>query len=370
MREEQSCVVLSMCMARGGVNSADTDASVCYKIMSHPSLTERTYSRLQIWLAVRRLDHKDERVRERAADLLRASGTHCWPRLRRIAFRHRSRLAVSAAELLYEMDDAQGLYALLTQYSDRYMVGWFGQHLRKALQRIGKQKILHVLEAALDRIEAPPITSEHWSLSLSVYALHALEALRAYVPPNVWRKAIVAYVPHFEDIRTCRAVVPTLATGDSRSGLTAPPDDWRVGSTVVAVRRAAVDALVTLERGSAFDLLREALAHTEPQVQLTAIYGLRRLRDPRAYTLLQPIAADRRHPLSRDARRAIESFGSRQPDVLTLMRPSQSGSASPQEMLRPATSEADADTDSLLRPRGPLSDAEPQAMQPSSDSVS
>lgn len=310
----------------------------------------RLYARYQIYRAIRLLNDPRPEVRSAAAVQLRGAQSLSVKPLRQVAFRQRSLLAVHAAELLVEMEDAQGLYALLAQYSDRYLSVWYGQHLRMVLARVGSERILRVLEAALDWIEISPLLREHWCLSLSVYAIHALEALRARVPVSLWRRALSAYSPGFEDLRVCRTVVTTQ---DNAGGSTSTFDDnWRVGSTLAAVRRVAVDALLTLDRPHAFDLLRDALAHSSPEVQITAMYGMAHLRDLRAYVLLQPIAADRRHPLSKDARRVIESFGSRQPDALTLVRAAIPQDAAPEELLRPSVPLTDADPDTLLRVAG------------------
>jgi hypothetical protein len=313
---------------------------------------ERFYARWQMGRAVRRLNHPNEAMRAHAEQLLRAGSPACWPLLRRVAFRQRSRLAVTAAELLYILGDSQGLYALLEQFANGSMYGWYGPYLRRALRQVGNEKVLSVLEVALERIETPPLPREDWSLSLAVYALHALKSLNAPVPRAVWKRAITVCVPGFEDLRVCRALLPILPGLDPDPTLTPPLQEWRVGSTLAAVRRAAVDALLALDWPGTFELLRDALGHADPQVQLTAIYGLRRLADARAYVLLQPIAASRRHPLNRDARRAIEALGTREPDALTLVRPSQSATVLPDELLRPAYGSAEQAAETLLRPVG------------------
>ena len=312
----------------------------------------RLYTHYQIHRAIRLLSDPRPDVRAATAVQLRGARALSAKPLRQVAFRKRSLTAVYAAELLVEMEDAQGLYALLAQYSDRYLSVWYGQYLRLVLARVGSERILHVLEAALDWMETSPLLREHWCLSLSVYALHALEALRAPIPLILWKRALSAYSPGFEDLRVCRTVVTTSETMGSVAA--AHEDNWRVGSTLVAVRRVAVDALLTLNREGAFDLLREALAHSSPEVQITALYGLAHLRDSRAYVLLQPIAADRRHPLSRDARRVIESFGASQPDALTLVRAAIAHESAPEELLRPSAPRTDTDPDTMLRAVGSL----------------
>ena len=314
--------------------------------MKHPALLEKTYARWQMRLAIRRLVSPDDAVRVRALERLRAGSPECWPLLRRIAYRQRTALAVVAAESLYQFGDMQGLYALLELYADGTMHLWYGQRLRWQLQQIGPTKIRGVLEFALDRIEERPTGRYCWSLSLAVYALYALKSLHAELPESLWRRALTVQAPGFEDLRDCRAILPLIATDESFS---TPRTTWGVGRTVAAVRAMAMDALLTLNRPLAFDLFAEALKSGEPQIQLTAMYGLRRLHDPRAAVLLQPIAADRRHPLMRDARRTIESFGTKQPDSITLVRASQPDFTPPKELLRPASASADSDPETLLR---------------------
>jgi hypothetical protein len=252
--------------------------------------------------------------------------------------------------LLYELGDARGLFALLEQFYDRDMFCWYGPHIRRALKQIGSHKVLAALETSLARIEAGAefkiqqpeafaLAGQRWSLYVAVYALHALAALHAPIPAAIWHRALTAYIPYYEDLRSCRAAL-----------LAPKAREAPVVALLASVRRTAVDTLLTLNREYAFVYLRNALAHPDPQVQLTTLYGLRQLRDSRAYVLLQPIAADRRHPLSRDARRVIEALGPKQPDVLTLVRPSQASAIVPEELLRPARQRADEDPATLVRP--------------------
>jgi hypothetical protein len=320
-----------------------------HSLMAQFPLLEHWYAWWQVRRAVFCLDHPVEDIRERAAETLRASSPRCWPRLRRVAYRGRSRLAINAARLLYDLGDPQGLYALLEQFADGAMYGLYQHELRRSLRAVGNEKILGVLEFSLDRLETPPIPHHCWSLSLSLYALHALKSLQAEIPIPTWRRAVQAYVPDFESLRDARIVLPVTSPNDTKYALTPPLADWRVGYTVAAVRRVAIDVLLTLKRESAFDLLKEALAHESPEVQLTAIYGLRRLRDERAYILLQPFAANTHHPLHRDAKRAIESLGAKEPDVLTLLRASQPENTPAEELLRPAASNSSEAPETLLR---------------------
>jgi hypothetical protein len=315
-----------------------------------PGLLHRVRAQWQIRNAIRRLVHTNDRAREEARARLRAASPACWPPLRNTAFRPRTGLAVVAADLLDELGDPQGLIALLSQYADPYMHGWYGVEIRRALQRIGVARIVSVLEHSLERLEAGEVNRHLWSLSVAVYALFALQSLRGSLSDTLWLRALTVSHPEFDDLRTCRSILPSHSFADLIDKEVRPPsEDWRVGTTLVAVRRAAVETLILLAPKQAFDLLRVTLTHQDPQVQISAIYGLRRLRDPRALVLLQPIAADRRHPLCRDARRAIEAFGTRLPDALTLVRGSALMSASPDQLLRPAARGEEADPETLLR---------------------
>jgi hypothetical protein len=307
-------------------------------------------ARWQIRRAIRRLADSDPAVRDAARAALRAAGAACWPQLRNEAFRPRTRLAVLSADLLDQLGDVQGLYALLSQYADPSMHGWYDSEIRLALQRIGVERIVIALEHAVEYLEAPGLKRKHWSLAVSVYTLFALQSLRGNMPAALWLRALTVVQPHFEDLSMCRSAVPTNSYADLIGTSVRPPaDDWRVGSTLVAVRRSAVEALITVAPDEAFDLLATALHHKDPRVQVTAIYGLRRLRNPHALVLLQPIAADRRHPLARDARRTIEAFGTRQPDSLTLVRASDALAATPHELLRAADIGQETAPETLLR---------------------
>jgi hypothetical protein len=326
-----------------------------------PGLLRRLHMQWRIRRAIHRLVYPNPGAREEARARLRALSPACWPQLRNTAFRPRTSIAVAAADLLEELGDPQGLIALLSQYADPYMHGWYGADIRTALQRIGMARIVTVLEHSLERLEAGEVSRHLWSLSVAVYALFALQSLRGSLPDALWLRALTVSHPDFDDLRTCRSILPSQSFADLMYREARPPsEDWRVGTTLVAVRRSAVETLLFLAPGQAFDLLRIALAHQDLQVQISAIYGLRRLRDPRALVLLQPIAADRRHPLCRDARRAIEAFGTRLPDELTLMRGSALVTATPDQLLRPASVTEEVDPDTLLRASNTGIEAEDQ----------
>jgi len=327
--------------------------------MAVPYAIHRAFAYWQIRVAIRRLVHRNPRVRDSAATALRAAGAACWPQLRAAAFRSQSRLAVAAADLLDQMGDGQGLIALLSQFAASE--NWYEAEIRDALRRIGSERIAAVLDRSLERLEEPGLPRYNPALQVAANALYALAALHGSVSYDLWRRALMITQPHFEDLRTCRSLLPGSASyaemADSEVVLLLS-HTRRVSSNLVAVRLAAVEALLTIARADAFDLLAYALRHPDPRVQCTAIYGLRRLRDTRAMVLLQPIAADRRNPLARDARRAIEAFGTRQPDALTLVRAASSSSADERELLLPSHDAGRTAPETLLRAPAGITECE------------
>ena len=79
---------------------------------------------------------------------------------------------------------------------------------------------------------------------------------------------------------------------------------------VCLVRKEAVLLLLHQpDRERACARLMQALAHPNPAVQLTTMYGLAQMRDPRAIDALLPIAADPNSPVRDEAQELIALLG-------------------------------------------------------------
>ena len=86
------------------------------------------------------------------------------------------------------------------------------------------------------------------------------------------------------------------------------------------IRLAALRGLIGQYPDDAFQICAQALQADDISVNRTAVAGLHRIQDRRALPLLQPIAFSERHPLTQEARRAIETIAGSQAEPLTLLR--------------------------------------------------
>lgn len=290
---------------------------------------------------------------EKAVEILIACSPRCWHGLRKIAFKEKGVRAVSAAKLLFDIGDNQGLFALLEQYSSLEVRREAEAFLNQSLRQIGPQRIEALLTEAIHSLQRRTFADSKWGLAVSVYALRVLEDFRHTLPQTLLHRCILLSQPQFDNLAACRAVFPFTAFTDYRVTRAEPINDFYIGSSLAAVRRAAADVLIAQDGPLVFAFLSETFAHSDPQVQYTALYGLSRLRDERALPLFQRLASNRKHPLAHDAQRAIEVFGTKLPDVLTLVRGSQL-SSSPQELLRPAGQSEEKSPETLLRPSAPV----------------
>jgi hypothetical protein len=320
---------------------------------SHRSIIEGLLAWFRIRKALRDLQGSSEERHREAVEILVASSQRCWHGLRKIAFKEKGVRAVSAAKLLFDLGDPQGLFALLEQHSSVEVRQEAEVFLDRSLREVGPQRIEALLRQSIRSIEQRKPNDSTWGLAVSVYALRVLEDFRHALPQSLLVQCILLSQPQYDNLASCRAVFPFTAFTDYRVRRLEPINDFYIGSSLAAVRRAATDFLLSQEGAQAFAILSEALAHHDPQVQYAALYGLSRLRDERALPLFQRIASNRKHPLSHDAQRAIEVFGTKLPDVITLVRGSQLA-FSPDELLRPAGPSEEKSPDTLLRPSSPV----------------
>jgi hypothetical protein len=311
---------------------------------------------LLVWSRLRTALHDlqgaSEEDHRKAVETLVASSPRCWHGLRKIAFKEKGSRAVSAAKLLYDLGDGQGLFALLEQYSSQEVRREAAAYLDHALRQVGPQRIEALLTESIQSVQRRSVANGTWGLAAGVYALRVLEDFRHTLPLTLLQQCILLSQPQFDNLAACRAVFPFTAFTDYRVMRPEAMNDFYIGSSPASVRRAATDVLIAQEGSQAFAFLSEACAHSDPQVQYAALYGLSRLRDQRALPLFQRLASNRKHPLAHDAQRAIEVFGTRLPDVITLVRGSQVG-GSPSELLRPAAQTPEKSPETLLRPSAP-----------------
>lgn len=306
----------------------------------------------RIQKALRDLQGSSEERHRAAVETLIASSPRCWHGLRKIAFKEKGARAVSAAKLLVDLGDQQGLFALLEQHSSMEVRREAQAFLDQSLRQVGPQRIEALLRESIRSLELRTFANGTWGLAVTVYALRVLEEFRHVLPQSLLAQCILLSQPQFDSLASCRAVFPFTAFTDYRVSRTEAINDFYIGSSLAAVRRAATDFLIGQEGRHAFAFLSEAFAHPDPQVQYAALYGLSRLRDERALPLFQRLASNRKHPLAHDAQRAIEIFGTKLPDILTLVRGSQLASP-PDELLRPAGPSEEKAPETLLRPSAP-----------------
>lgn len=326
--------------------------------MADYSLIENLLSCIGIFLAVYRLGSTDYHEELLAVERLRAAGKRSWPLLRRAAFRGSQPRARRAASLLHDMGDDQGLWALLDQLSNGVCTAKSRLAVRTALEQIGQQEIITSLMIALDRIDRGGLLNpSHWSLALCMNALKAIDTLGIRLSEDQWIRLLTLHVNSMDDVRVCRQFTPVLPNRLSVGDLETAPRQWPAGIGTAQIRRCVIDVLIKRRPDRLLDLLTLALSNREPNVQLSAIHGLWRVGDRKAIVLLQPIAANRQHPYSRDARRAIESFESLQPAELTLVRASEPPKNA-NHLLRSTTGVQESHAGLLLRPTANTQDIE------------
>ena len=313
--------------------------------MANYRIIEKLLAYFGMARAVYRLGSDDYRTQLSAVEHLHAAGTKCFALLRKKAFRGKPVHSLRAASLLHDLGDYQGLWALMELLSKPSLTPDLKAGVRAELERIGQQEIISSLETALDRVDQGRFLPSHWSLALCVHVLRTIDELGLRLNEDLWLRLLTLRSSSMDDMRVCRMVTPV----DSRSARGLDPLAWPAGSSLVQIRRCAVDILLKRRPERLIFMLKQAISSTDKDVQLTAMHALWRLGDRRAIVLLQPIAVNRQHPYSREARRAIESFGSSQPDELTLVRAAESA-GNPGQLLRSLATTPDVGAEVLLRP--------------------
>lgn len=164
--------------------------------------------------ALRALQGSSEEKHRAAVETLVASSPRCWHGLRKIAFKEKGVRAVSAAKLLFDLGDAQGLFALLEQYSSPEVRREAEALLDQSLRQIGPQRIEALLTEAVRSLRlADPQT---WGLAVAVYAMRVLADFRHVLPQSLLTQCILLAQPQYDSLAECRSVFPFTAFTNHR----------------------------------------------------------------------------------------------------------------------------------------------------------
>lgn len=167
-------------------------------------------------------------------------------------------------------------------------------------------------------------------------ALEMLRALHYPLPVDLLRRALVVRTVGGENLSFVRLVLDESLDC--------------ISEHICMARREAVHAVLALpDRNRAYQILAHNLAHPNPAVKLTAIYGHARLRDPRILPALLALAQDTRSPLRDDARRLAFQMGGEQAEACVLLRAAHEGDP-PRELLRSSRPPVREEVASLPRP--------------------
>lgn len=246
-------------------------------------------------------------------------------------------LAIRAALLLHRMRDQHGAELLRHLVLDSALrAGQYGEMLRRAANTVlDPHHYIRQATSALARLEQRPDSVT--AITGFRHAADILCFLRAPVPFPFLERALFVRAVGGENLSLVREVL----RGTQGVAI----------EHVCLVRKEAVLLLLHQpDRERACARLMQALAHPNPAVQLTTMYGLAEMRDPRAIDALLPIASDPDSPIRDEAQELIARLGHDAPDVLTLLRAAPRHIPAPGELLRPTRPEED-DPHTLLRPR-------------------
>ena len=304
--------------------------------------TAREYAPRALRAAIRHLDSPLPARRLYAeAQLRRAPLRHAAPLLHRAA---RSRVplrAVRAAVLLSQMGDQTGSELLHHLVSEPlFREGQERESLRHAARSLlAPDAYIRQAGSALAQVEQRPDSCR--AIARFRQATEILRFLRAPLPAHILDRALVVRVVGGENLSLARQVLRGTQGVDVEH--------------VCLVRMQAVLMLLqAMDHPSALRKLMQTVAYPNPAVQITALYGLEILRDPRAINALLPIAQDERSPIRDDARELVALLGTKGSGALTLLRASGRHADAPKELLRPLRPHND-EPQTLLRSISPPS---------------
>jgi HEAT repeat protein len=288
--------------------------------------------------AVRALGSDHMPVRLQAETELCANRSHAAPLLRQAARAQEPfTRAVRAALLLHRFQEKEGPEMLRRMVRDHAVcTGPQRDLLRHAVRDVvGHEHYVRQAAAAVTHLEQRPESFK--AIVRFRQAAQILRFLDIALPVDLLRRAMVVRTVGGENLSEVRLVLQE-------------DPDFSLEHVCMVRREAAMSVAALRDRSRALHLLSQNLAHPNPAVQLTAMYGLEQIGDPRAISGLLPLAQDADCPVREDARRLIERLKFGRPDALTLLRAAPIDAAPPETLLRPAEQRPDENADSLLRP--------------------
>jgi hypothetical protein len=302
-----------------------------------------------------RLTHPDKEVRREVGQALDRIGEplgrrlnqwldDCWPHenlISRLQMVLRGDVEAGQAATQAMQQVSQWFNRLSREAADRLTTGGSPQggavaanvdpRLPDALrQTLGNGLLALRRETLPDRIEA--------AVALCIAAIRALERIGPQAAPCAYDELLAAlHIVKYRRRLERETVWP--ATGQDRQ---------EVGELV---RASAASLLLSCYGADSYGLFLAALHAPQPEIHRTAILALGRLGDTRALPYLHAIASRPGDPNAGTAQEAISGIRRINPEVMTLLRGSQQGDASPATLLRHANgNNARSMPDLLLRP--------------------
>ncbi len=286
--------------------------------------------------AVRHLDSPNNARRLRAETELQAAlPGHARSLLHRAARSGGRSRAIRATLLLTQMQDRQGrelLHQLIQEPGLRQ--GEQGENLRHAARLLlTPERYAQQARGALALLEQRPESCR--AIALFRQATEILRFMRAPLPSDILDRALVVRTVGGENLSMARAALRGTLGVDVEH--------------ICLIRKEAVLMLLHApDHSYALKRLLRAAAYPNPAVQLTALFGLAELNDPRGVDVALPIAQDDSSPIQEDAREVLARLNRLASAPLTLLRASERQPEPAKELLRSTRPFSD-DYDALLR---------------------
>lgn len=293
--------------------------------------------KMDIRAQILRLSYAQDAEREEIIQQLTSRGDSVVVPLTR-ALRGSPAVACGAAMVLGRMGTKSGVYRVLLRcYEEEWLSHSIEEaHLSelRAVRLLERELLERVVEEALQNAQSDknlPECLEKLSVSLCALRILLLQEGKSTLP--FWRLSL-----EFGHYRLL--------------GLIQHPLKGLAHKTTDAIRAAGLRGLRLQQADDANATLMEILTHHDLSVVRTAIQGIQRTRCHEALPILQSIAFGLHHPLSRDARRAIERILGESAEPLLLLRGSVplDSTIDSEDLLRPLLANTKTDASELLRP--------------------